>query len=49
MAVVRAPLEWKKFIDVFGETNSAYPLMVRVKQRFDPKGILSPGRFLGGI
>jgi glycolate oxidase FAD binding subunit len=49
MAVVRPPLEWKKFIDVFGETNSAYPLMVRVKQRFDPKGILSPGRFLGGI
>jgi glycolate oxidase FAD binding subunit len=49
MTVLHAPLEWKKSIDVFGETNSAYPLMVRVKQRFDPKGILSPGRFLGGI
>jgi glycolate oxidase FAD binding subunit len=49
VTLLRAPSEIKKVIDVFGERTSAYPLMVRVKQQFDPKGILSPGRFLGGI
>lgn len=49
MTLLHAPREWKKSVDVFGETNSAHPLMVRVRQRFDPKGTLSPGRFLGGI
>jgi glycolate oxidase FAD binding subunit len=49
LVLLHAPLEIKKVIDVFGERTTAYPLMVRVKQQFDPKGILSPGRFLGGI
>jgi len=49
LTVPRAPIEIKKVIDVFGERTTSYPLMVRVKQQFDPKGILSPGRFLGGI
>lgn len=47
--VLRAPLEMKDRMDVFGGLPSAYPLMGRVKQQFDPKGILSRGRFLGGI
>jgi glycolate oxidase FAD binding subunit len=47
--VLHAPIEMKKNIDVFGELTTAYPLMVRIKQQFDPKGILSPGRFVGGI
>ncbi len=49
LVVLEAPLELKKNHDVFGPANSAYPLMVRVKQQFDPKGTLAPGRFLGGI
>ena len=49
LVLLHAPQELKKVFDVFGERTSAYPLMVRVKQQFDPKGILSPGRFLGGI
>jgi glycolate oxidase FAD binding subunit len=49
LVVLHAPLEMKKKIDVFGELTSAYPLMVRIKQHFDPKGTLSPGRFVGGI
>jgi glycolate oxidase FAD binding subunit len=49
MTILHAPTEIKREIDVFGECPSAYPLMVRVKQQFDPNGILNPGRFVGGI
>ncbi len=49
LSVLSAPIAVKKHFDVFGATNSAYPLMVRLKQQFDPNGILSSGRFLGGI
>lgn len=41
LTVLRAPLEIKEEIDVFGELTSAYSLMVRIKQQFDPKGILA--------
>ncbi len=47
--VLHAPLEIRRGVDSFGDAGSAQPLMVRIKQRFDPKGILSPGRFVGGI
>lgn len=43
------PTETKARIDVFGEPPAALPLMRSVKREFDPKGILSPGRFVGGI
>jgi glycolate oxidase FAD binding subunit len=49
LSVLAAPLEIRRQIDVFGEGGSAFPVMVRVKQQFDPKGTLSPGRFVGGI
>ncbi len=34
---------------VFQETSNALPLMRTLKQNFDPKRTLNPGRFLGGI
>ena len=43
------PSEVKKTLDVFGAPCDSHPLMIRVKQRFDPMGTLNPGRFLGGI
>jgi glycolate oxidase FAD binding subunit len=43
------PVEVKRGLDVWGPTSDAQPLMVRIKQRFDPGGTLNPGRFLGGI
>ena len=43
------PVEVKRGLDVWGPTSDAQPLMVRIKQRFDPDGTLNPGRFLGGI
>jgi glycolate oxidase FAD binding subunit len=49
LVVLSAPLEVKSRIDVWGEVGDALPLMRRIKQRFDPKGILNPGRFVAGI
>jgi len=36
-------------IDAWGSPGDASPLMLRVKQQFDPRGTLNPGRFVGGI
>ncbi len=39
----------KRRIDVFGDPPPSFELMRRIKQQFDPKGILSPGRFVGRL
>ncbi|HKZ50469.1 MAG TPA: FAD-binding oxidoreductase, partial [Dehalococcoidia bacterium] len=39
----------KERIDVWGETGTGFPLMARIKARFDPQGILNPGRFVGRL
>lgn len=49
LVVLRCPREMKARIDVWGTESDALPLMRRVKERFDPAGILNPGRFVGGI
>ncbi len=49
VVVVAAPAEVKARLDVWGPVGDALPLMRRVKERFDPDGRLSPGRFVGGI
>jgi glycolate oxidase FAD binding subunit len=36
-------------IEAWGGLGSAFPLMRNVKQQFDPRGTLNPGRFIGGI
>jgi glycolate oxidase FAD binding subunit len=36
-------------IEAWGSGGNAFPLMLRVKQQFDPRGTLNPGRFIGGI
>ena len=35
--------------DAWGSPGDALPLMRAVKDQFDPKGTLNPGRFVGGI
>lgn len=35
--------------DVFGFPPAALPLMRRLKERFDPRGVLNRGRFCGGM
>ena len=36
-------------MDTWGNCGNALPLMLSVKQQFDPHGTLNPGRFVGGI
>jgi len=44
-----APGEFKSAIDVWGPAPPSFPLTREIKQQFDPKGILNPGRFIGGL
>jgi FAD/FMN-containing dehydrogenase len=36
-------------IDAWGDPGDTLPLMRSIKQRFDTKSTLNPGRFVGGI
>ena len=49
VVVLEAPVEVKRRIDAWGSVGDALPLMRKVKERFDPAGVLNPGRFVGGI
>lgn len=49
LVALQAPREVKGMIDVWGPIGDALPLMRRVKERFDPTGIMNPGRFVGGL
>lgn len=49
LVALGCPVAVKRGLDVWGPPSDAQPLMVRVKQRFDPDGTLNPGRFVGGI
>ena len=47
--VEHCPLPVKRQIDVWGDAPDSLAVMRSIKDRFDPSGILNPGRFLGGI
>ncbi len=47
LMVLKQPGEMK--VDCWGTLPDSLPLMREIKRRFDPEGILNPGRFLGGI
>ncbi|HLL56895.1 MAG TPA: FAD-binding oxidoreductase [Rubrobacteraceae bacterium] len=49
VVVRRAPLPVKQRLDAWGAAGDYLGLTKRVKEKFDPRGILNPGRFLGGI
>jgi glycolate oxidase FAD binding subunit len=49
VVALEAPPELKRKVDVWGPVGDAEGLMRRVKERFDPGGTMSPGRFVGGI
>jgi glycolate oxidase FAD binding subunit len=49
LVVQQATPEVKETVDVWGPAGDAVGLMRRVKQQFDPSGLLGPGRFVGGI
>ncbi|PWB77598.1 MAG: hypothetical protein C3F08_09730 [Candidatus Methylomirabilota bacterium] len=49
LVILSAPPAIKTATDVWGPVGNALPLMWTLKRQFDPKGLLNPGRFVGGI
>ncbi len=47
--VEQCPTALKSQIKIWGPAREDFALMKRMKQVFDPHGILSPGRFVGGM
>jgi glycolate oxidase FAD binding subunit len=47
--VERAPVSLKRGRDVFGDPGASLPVLHALKQRFDPDGVLAPGRSAGRI
>ncbi len=45
----KADAALKQGLDVWGPTTQPVPLMRRIKEQFDPRRTLNPGRFWGGI
>ena len=43
------PSEWKPALNIWGPNRSDFELMRKLKNLFDPGGVLSPGRFAAGI
>lgn len=48
-AIPWCPGEWKGTLRVWGPDRGASAAMQKIKKTFDPAGLLSPGRFVGGI
>lgn len=49
MVVMQLPEATRDWIDVWGTPPDGLGVMKRLKAAFDAKGILNPGRFVGGI
>jgi glycolate oxidase FAD binding subunit len=48
--LVRAPTSVRAAVDVFPTQDAAlFALTKRVKESFDPKGVLNPGRMWAGV
>ena len=49
MLIERCPVEVKDDFDVWDEVGESLATMRRMKEQYDPRGILNPGRFAGRI
>ena len=47
--VERCPVEVKADLDVWGDVGEPINIMRRLKEQYDPKGTINPGRFVGRI
>ncbi len=49
VVLLKAPSLVRQKVDVWGDVGFSMPLMRRIKEQFDPRGILNPGRYVGGL
>jgi glycolate oxidase FAD binding subunit len=49
LVIEKARTDVKHGLDVWGYQAPALDLMRRIKKQFDPKGLLNPGRYVGGM
>jgi glycolate oxidase FAD binding subunit len=49
VVLVDAPADVKRDLDIWGPTPASFFLMRRIKQQFDPKRLMNPGRFVGRL
>ncbi len=49
VVVREAPLSFKRRVEAWGPLGTRLELTRRLKEKFDPRGILNPGRFVGGL
>ena len=47
--ILSAPVEMKPGLQVWGKQGPDFTAMKRLKEELDPNGIMSPGRFVGGL
>jgi glycolate oxidase FAD binding subunit len=47
--VQSAPLNVKEKLAIWGEVGSDFVAMKKLKEQLDPNGVMSPGRFVGGL
>jgi glycolate oxidase FAD binding subunit len=45
--ILSAPPDWKQGIDVWGTAPAGLEVMAEIREQFDPKRTLNPGRFAG--
>lgn len=46
LVIVNAPDDWKRDIPTWGEPESSWPLMQKLKEQLDPQDLLNRGRFI---
>jgi glycolate oxidase FAD binding subunit len=49
LTILEAPIACKQQLDVWGYAGNSLELMQKIKHQFDPKNVLNPHRFVGGI
>ena len=47
LVILRAPAETRRELETWGEVGETAQLMRAIKEKYDPRGLLNPGRFLG--
>ncbi|MGL6138190.1 MAG: FAD-binding oxidoreductase [Planktothrix sp.] len=49
LSILKAPVDLKQELEVWGYAGNGLNLMRQIKQQFDPQNQFSPNRFVGGI